>query len=427
MMLLETGMTLVPDARRRRMPRAPALPGCWLPPRPPCRSGSPRAPTDARRLPAPSPGCCRGSRVRSHPRRAADRLRPHRDRGLRRGPPERLRPVGRERQGPRRRGSEGLGSDGGHRTLARRAAADRAALRRTGRPRRARPASRARRPAPPPGSRPRTAGLGRGDRPGDRRAGAGAVRPRPHLLARRPARLAVLRLDGRPRLGQPPGRGGAARALRADRGRRGDAVRAAAARGALGPARRPGDNRRARGRRAPRRARRARLRAGALGRHHRRRGRHGALRADRRQAPRSPAGFGSGCHPDRGVAAIRAITEAAQTRAIAIAGARDDLGPDLYAPGIGARFRRAIEGSGGPSTRAWGALPTAARDCLRADLRAVVAAVADAGCGPVLAVDLSREPRLAVIRLVVPGLEPAAPPGDALAGARARRPEAHLA
>ena len=141
-------------------------------------------------------------------------------------------------------------------------------------------------------------------------------------------------------------------------------------------------------------------------------------------APRSPPGFGSGCHPDREVAALRAITEAAQTRAIAIAGARDDLGPDLYATDVGLRFRRAIEAAEGPP-RAWAALPTAARADLRADLRAAVAAVMAAGCGPVLAVDLSRGPRLSVLRLVVPGLEPAAPPGEALPGRRALRPEAH--
>jgi ribosomal protein S12 methylthiotransferase accessory factor len=144
------------------------------------------------------------------------------------------------------------------------------------------------------------------------------------------------------------------------------------------------------------------------------------------EAQRTPSGFGSGCHPDRGVAALRAITEAAQTRAIAIAGARDDLGPDLYAPGVAVRFRRAIDGAGG-AERPWGAVPTGARDCLRADLRAVVAAVAATGCGPVFAVDLGREPRLAVLRLVVPGLEPAAPAGEALEGARAARPERHLA
>jgi YcaO-like protein with predicted kinase domain len=144
------------------------------------------------------------------------------------------------------------------------------------------------------------------------------------------------------------------------------------------------------------------------------------------EAPRTPAGFGSGCHPDRGVAALRAITEAAQTRAIAITGTRDDLGPDLYAAGVGVRFRRAIEGRDAGAGRAWGAVPTATRDCLRADLAAVVAAVLATGCGPVLAVDLSREPRLAVLRLVVPGLEPAAPAGAALPGRRAARPAAHL-
>jgi YcaO-like protein with predicted kinase domain len=143
-----------------------------------------------------------------------------------------------------------------------------------------------------------------------------------------------------------------------------------------------------------------------------------------REAPRSPAGFGSGCHPDRGVAVLRAITEAAQTRAIAITGARDDLGPDLYAAGVGLRFRRAIAAAG--ASRPWAALPTATRPCLRDDLRAAVAAVGACGCGPVLAVDLSREPGLAVVRLVVPGLEPAAPAGEALEGARAAAPEAHL-
>lgn len=143
------------------------------------------------------------------------------------------------------------------------------------------------------------------------------------------------------------------------------------------------------------------------------------------EAPRSPGGFGTGCHPDRTVAALRAITEAAQVRVIAIAGAREDLGPDLYAPGVGLRFRRALEATSGPG-RPWSALPSATRACLRDDLRAVVAAVGAAGCGPVLGVALAAEPRLSVVRVVVPGLE-AAGDGDALPGARAARPEAHLA
>ena len=48
-----------------------------------------------------------------------------------------------------------------------------------------RAAGRPRRPAPPAADPARAADLGRGGRPGDRRRGAGAVRPRSHLLARR--------------------------------------------------------------------------------------------------------------------------------------------------------------------------------------------------------------------------------------------------
>ncbi len=40
---------------------------------------------------------------------------------------------------------------------------------------------------------------------------------------------------------------------------------------------------------------------------------------------------GRGCHPSAARAAIRAITEAAQSRLTIIAGARDDFDPELYA------------------------------------------------------------------------------------------------
>src|SRR5690606_35517973 len=39
---------------------------------------------------------------------------------------------------------------------------------------------------------------------------------------------------------------------------------------------------------------------------------------------------GHGCHPDRGIALLRAILEAVQSRATSIAGTRDDVGPNLY-------------------------------------------------------------------------------------------------
>ena len=142
------------------------------------------------------------------------------------------------------------------------------------------------------------------------------------------------------------------------------------------------------------------------------------------QNPRTPPGFGAGCHPDAGTAAVRAITEAAQARLIAMTGTRDDLDPALFAGDIGLRFRWAVRDDGGPSPRRW---PTAtASDDLRADLAATVAAVARAGAGPVLAVDLSREPGLAVIRILVPGLEAGSAADGVLPGRRVARAAEHM-
>lgn len=143
------------------------------------------------------------------------------------------------------------------------------------------------------------------------------------------------------------------------------------------------------------------------------------------EAPRSPAGFGAGCHPDAATAAARAITEAAQTRLIAMTGTRDDLDPALFGGGVALRFRWALRDTGGPAPRPW-PRATASAD-IRADLAAAVAAVARAGAGPVLAVDLSREPGLAVVRVLVPGLEPGGPGDGVLPGRRAARAGEHLA
>jgi len=141
-------------------------------------------------------------------------------------------------------------------------------------------------------------------------------------------------------------------------------------------------------------------------------------------SPRTPPGFGAGCHPDAGTAAGRAITEAAQTRLIAMTGTRDDLAPALFAGSVGLRFRWALRETTGPAPRPW---PTAtASDDLRADLAAAVAAVTRAGAGPVLAVDLSREPGLAVIRILVPGLEAASAGDGLLPGRRAARAAEHM-
>ena len=140
--------------------------------------------------------------------------------------------------------------------------------------------------------------------------------------------------------------------------------------------------------------------------------------------PRTPAGFGAGCHPDAGAAAVRAITEAAQTRLIALTGTRDDLVPALFGADVSLRFRWALRDAEGPAARPWPA--AAASDDLRRDLAATLAAVARAAAGPVLAVDLSREPGLAVIRVLAPGLEAGSDADGVLPGRRAARAAEHM-
>ena len=136
-------------------------------------------------------------------------------------------------------------------------------------------------------------------------------------------------------------------------------------------------------------------------------------------APETPSGFGSGCHPDPGVAAVRAITEAAQTRLIAITGTREDLGPEIFTGVTGLRFGWAMREAEQPF-RDWAALPRLATDCVRADLRAMVAAAARVS--PVIhAVDLGGGPGIAVARVIAPGLEADGSPEDVQRGPRAAR------
>jgi YcaO-like protein with predicted kinase domain len=117
---------------------------------------------------------------------------------------------------------------------------------------------------------------------------------------------------------------------------------------------------------------------------------------------------GSGCHPDRGIALARALTEAAQTRLTYIAGVRDDLSPSEYeeAPGgeIGDALIDALARESEPGL--FGAVPSFASDDLSEDLRWALDRLSAIGVARVIAVDLTR-PDLAipVVRLVIPGLE----------------------
>ena len=116
---------------------------------------------------------------------------------------------------------------------------------------------------------------------------------------------------------------------------------------------------------------------------------------------------GSGCHPDRARAAIRAVTEAAQTRLTTISAIRDDFDPDAYDVKINASLLAYVAVS--PRRVAPGAPPepldrAAHVDWMLARLRA--AGVRSVIVGPLEAADSD----YAVAKIFVPDLEN--PPGD---------------
>lgn len=133
-------------------------------------------------------------------------------------------------------------------------------------------------------------------------------------------------------------------------------------------------------------------------------------------------GVGDGCHPHRGIALLRALTEAAQTRLTYVSGARDDLAPDEFTPDAIARkcaqVRRAMAG---PAGRAFAEAPHRATDRFDDDLALLLDRLAGVGCAAVARVDLSRpEFGVAVVRVVIPGLEAPHDDPDYVPGPRAR-------
>jgi YcaO-like protein with predicted kinase domain len=132
---------------------------------------------------------------------------------------------------------------------------------------------------------------------------------------------------------------------------------------------------------------------------------------------------GSGCHPDRGVALARAMTEAAQTRLTYIAGIRDDLPPSDYRESEPEKLGAALIDALSQAT------PARFRDVAGFDADDVVADVRwelqrlrAVGIERVIAVDLTRPDfGIPVVRVVIPGLEWDCTHRDYLPGPRARR------
>jgi ribosomal protein S12 methylthiotransferase accessory factor len=145
------------------------------------------------------------------------------------------------------------------------------------------------------------------------------------------------------------------------------------------------------------------------------------LAADRERGFADPE-VGSGCHLDREVALLRALTEAAQARTTWIAGARDDFDPFAYS--TSARNARLHSGQSwlqASETADIRDVPTLSGHSLREDVATIIARLGQAGLERVLYVDLSkRSLDIAVMRVVVPGLEGPIQQ-DCVRGARARR------
>ena len=133
---------------------------------------------------------------------------------------------------------------------------------------------------------------------------------------------------------------------------------------------------------------------------------------------------GSGCHPDRAIALIRALTEAAQTRLTYIAGIRDDLLPARYEEPANAEIADALVDALAQQSDplSFDDIADLAGDDLVQDLRGLLDRLRAAGIERVVAVDLTRADfAIPVVRVVIPGLE--GDPRHPLyhAGARARR------
>jgi YcaO-like protein with predicted kinase domain len=134
------------------------------------------------------------------------------------------------------------------------------------------------------------------------------------------------------------------------------------------------------------------------------------------------AARGSGCHPSRSAALVRALTEAAQSRLSFIAGSRDDMLRSEYeriaSPEMADRARVVMAK---PQPWAFGASPTYEAPSVEADLKHILACLRGAEFDSAVVTDLrQREYGIPVVRVLVPDLEGDVEEG-ALPGRRAQQ------
>jgi ribosomal protein S12 methylthiotransferase accessory factor len=117
---------------------------------------------------------------------------------------------------------------------------------------------------------------------------------------------------------------------------------------------------------------------------------------------------GSGCHPCRGIALLRALTEAAQTRLTVIAGSRDDLSIATYRrghdPTIAAEAIGMITEAG--AGRSFGDGPSYVGATFHDDVAWEIERLRACSIEQIAVVDLALpELQIPVVRVVIPGLE----------------------
>lgn len=135
------------------------------------------------------------------------------------------------------------------------------------------------------------------------------------------------------------------------------------------------------------------------------------------------AGVGAGCHPVREIAVLRALTEAVQVRMTYITGARDDLPATQFTRSGRLDKRRAAHALTWDQTPVldFRAILDHPAATFQDDVAWLLGRLRVAGIGEVVAVDLSKpEFGLAVVRIVVPGLESPHDDDGYLPGQRAR-------
>jgi YcaO-like protein with predicted kinase domain len=117
--------------------------------------------------------------------------------------------------------------------------------------------------------------------------------------------------------------------------------------------------------------------------------------------------MGMGCHPSRGIALLRALTEAAQSRVTYISGARDDMYRRIYDryrnPDLLGLHRDLARAKG---HRRFQDAPTLESETFNQDIAWELERLRSVGIDQIVVIDLTKEEfGLPVVRVVIPGLE----------------------